>query len=49
MILQSKCNPELKKTLNYEYIEEQECCTECYTELHYYVTRSDICEEISQD
>ena len=34
----SKCGKEVKKTHSCEHTIEQEYCTECYTELHYYLT-----------
>lgn len=34
----SKCGKESKKTYDCVHTEDKEFCTECYTELHYYLT-----------
>ncbi len=37
-ILCAKCGTSTKKPHDCEHTDEQPFCTECYTELHYYMT-----------
>ena len=34
----TKCGQDVKKLHACEHTDDQEYCTECYTELHYYLT-----------
>lgn len=38
MAICTKCGKEVSKTRNCEHTDDKEFCTECYTELHYYMT-----------
>ena len=34
----AKCNNDVSKVYDCDHTNDQEYCTECYTELHYYLT-----------
>lgn len=34
----AKCKNEVSKVYDCDHTNDQEYCTECYTELHYYLT-----------
>jgi hypothetical protein len=37
----AKCNNQVFKVYDCDHTGDQEYCTECYTELHYYLTEKD--------
>ncbi len=37
----AKCGQEVTKVRDCEHTNDQEYCTECYTELHYYLTEQE--------
>ena len=41
MIICSKCGKEASNSYDCEHTDFQEWCTECYTELHYYITEKE--------
>ena len=38
MVICEQCKKEAPKTFQCEHTKDSEYCTECYTELHYYLT-----------
>jgi len=34
----TKCKNKVPKVYNCEHTDDQDYCSECYTELHYYIT-----------
>jgi len=43
MTVCAKCSKDTNKTYECTHTKDQEYCTECYTELHYYLTENESC------
>ncbi len=41
MTVCKKCSNDSKKTYDCEHTDFEQYCTECYTELHYYMTENE--------